>query len=92
MAKKRTGAKNRAKTKKKKKSSSVDTPTVVRSTEQFEPEWDARTLMDAQVILADTKRRKAAVKAAEKLAKEKEMEANSMKKVSNMKATTRGNK
>ena len=44
-------------------------------------ECDARTLVEAEKIMADKKRSAAAKKAAAKLIKEKEAEVNAMKKI-----------
>jgi len=48
---------------------------------QMSAEWDAHTLMRAEVIKGDVKRLAAAQKAARKLAEEEAAEARAMKKV-----------
>ena len=52
---------------------------------KWEAESDARTLMDSQVISSDKKRLTAAVKAAKRMAAEKEKEARAMKGVAKRK-------
>jgi len=52
---------------------------------RWEAESDARTLMDSQVISSDKKRLAAAVKAAKRMAAEKEKEVKAMKGVAKRK-------
>ena len=49
--------------------------------DDYQGEWDANTLSDAELIKADPKRFAKAKKAAKALAKKKELEAGTMKKV-----------
>ena len=49
----------------------------------YEPEWDARTLADAEAIKADKKRLAKAERAAKKLAAETSKKAEEMRKVAN---------
>jgi len=52
---------------------------------KWEAESDARTLMDSQVISSDKKRLTAAVKAAKRMAAEKDKEAKAMKGIAKRK-------
>jgi len=52
---------------------------------RWEAESDARTLMDSQVISGDKKRLAAAVKAAKRMAAEKDKEAKAMKGIAKRK-------
>jgi hypothetical protein len=59
----------------------VTIPSVPHTEAEWRAKDDARMLAEAQVILKDPKRLKAAAKAAEGMAKDKEIEARAMKKI-----------
>ena len=54
---------------------------MAKQEKDWEAESDARTLMEAEKIMGDEKRTKVAQEAAKRLHKEKESEAESLKKI-----------
>jgi hypothetical protein len=59
--------------------------TSIKTDKEWQAESDARTLVEAEQIMSDRKRKSAAIKQAKKLAKETERAAKVMSKVSKRK-------
>lgn len=57
----------------------------VRKRDNFEAEFDARTIADAEAIKSDKKRFNAAKKAAVKMAKKEQIKVNALKKIAKKK-------
>jgi hypothetical protein len=62
-------------------------PSMTAQDKKWQAESDARTLMEADVVLADEKRAEAAKQAAKRLLKEKEVEVEGLKKIATGKVT-----